>query len=114
MIQRRSSSVCSRNSVASSGGHSRSSSIGRFDPTAYVEQQQAKRKKAEIRRREKIRQKQASGPMMPNLPRPNQPIKNYVQENIRTNGAFETSIDVDMANIDARLNSLQAYIAELE
>ena len=38
----------------------------------------------------------------------------HVQENIRNSGVFETSIDVDMANIDARLNSLQAYIADLE
>lgn len=113
MVPRRSSSVCS---VASSGGRSRSSSIGRFDPTAYVEKQQNKRRKADIRRREKIRQKQSSGPLMPNLPRARTqpPIKNYVQENIRHSGVFETSIDVDMANIDARLNSLQAYIADLE
>merc|ERR1719500_1482332 len=60
MIQRRSASVSSRHSVASSGARSRGSSIGRFDPTAYVEQQQNRRRKAEIRRREKIRTKQQS------------------------------------------------------
>ena len=81
MIQRRSSSVCSRGSIASSGGQSRSSSIGRFDPTAYVEQQQNKRKKADIRRREKIRHKQVPN-LQVNLPRPRHPIKDYTQAHL--------------------------------
>lgn len=121
MIQRRSSSV---HSVASSGGHSRSSSIGRFDPTAYVEKQQAKRRKNEVRRREKIRSKQFTNKIPAQLPPAERyrapPIKNYVEENIRKNTSgvggrlFDCSIDVDMANIDARLNSLQQYINDLD
>jgi len=130
IIQRRSASASSRHSVASSGARSRNSSIGRFDPTAYVEQQQNKRRKAEIRKREHIRIKQARSARSPlplyasNTYKGSPPRKNHVQANRKKHlgppnagkGAelFENSIDIDMADIDQRLNSLQQYINDLD
>merc|ERR1712048_53860 len=109
--------------TSSRAGSTRSAT--RFDPTLYVEQKNAKIRQQQIKNRSKIREKMRSngnswnnGPVRrfydDDFCTPEKPIKrNFVAENASRN-VFESTIDVDMANIDKRLNALQDFIKDLE